>query len=223
MPAPVARPLEYDRLIVADDLKDRTLRELTLMRNSIWARQGKKFDKKWLADYFGAQPWYKPKPVLDPPTSLAQKNLAAIGAHDVAIPRAELEGRAREVRTRIETGKGSPEDRLELRLLSERLGAWSGGDIVAADQRTPLEDPAKLDALIDPKTLSDMSRRDLRILRNTIYARRGRAFVSPSLKTYFANMAWYHVEPKYTDEFLTAVDKKNIVIVQSAENERGGA
>jgi hypothetical protein len=217
------RPLEYERAIASADLEGRTLRELALMRNSIWARQGKKFDKKWLADYFTAQPWYSPKKSLETPSELAQKNLEAIGKYDGALTREELLARAKDVRARVEAGKGTPEDRLEIRLLSERLGEWSGGDVVAADDRNPLEDPSKLDRLIDPKSLADMSNRDLRLLRNAIYARRGRPFVSPSVRAYFATMSWYHPEPKYTDEWLTAVDRKNIVIVQSAENERGGA
>ena len=54
------RPLYYDRALTAADLQGRTLRELTLMRNTIYARAGHSFRKKWLHDYFAAQPWYKP-------------------------------------------------------------------------------------------------------------------------------------------------------------------
>src|SRR6185295_9801072 len=54
------RPLYYDRALKPADLEGRTLRELALMRNSIYARAGHQFRKKWLRDYFTAQPWYKP-------------------------------------------------------------------------------------------------------------------------------------------------------------------
>ena len=54
------RPLYYTRPITDDDLIGRSLRELSLMRNTIYARAGNKFRKKWLNDYFSAQPWYHP-------------------------------------------------------------------------------------------------------------------------------------------------------------------
>jgi len=50
------RPLYYTRALTAADLDGRTLRELTLMRNTIYARAGHPFRKKWLHDYFAAQP-----------------------------------------------------------------------------------------------------------------------------------------------------------------------
>src|SRR5215510_16237625 len=59
------RPLYYEREIKPVDLKDRTLRELTLMRNTIYARAGNPFRKKWLNDYFSAQPWYHPLAQMD--------------------------------------------------------------------------------------------------------------------------------------------------------------
>src|SRR5689334_19779077 len=54
------RTLYYDRALTSADLEGRTLRELALMRNTIYARAGHPFRKKWLHDYFAAQPWYKP-------------------------------------------------------------------------------------------------------------------------------------------------------------------
>lgn len=221
-PKKPARPLEYDREIVAADLEGRTLRELTLMRNSIWARHGKKFDKKWLSDHFGAQPWYTPKEPVSKPTALERRNLATIGNFDAALGRDELLDRAKAIRTRAGAGPADPEDLLELRLLSMRLGEWQGGDLVAPADRTPLEDPSKLDAQIPADVLVDMSLRDLRLLRNTIYARRHRPFVSPSLKKYFAPMAWYQADPKYGDARLTEIDQKNIKLLRTTEDSRGG-
>ena len=52
------RALYYDRALTPADLQGRTLRELALMRNTIYARAGHPFRKKWLRDYFTAQPWY---------------------------------------------------------------------------------------------------------------------------------------------------------------------
>src|SRR5437773_10874911 len=68
--------LYYDREIRQEDLRGRTLRELTLMRNTIYARAGNPFRKKWLNDYFSAQPWYHPLPKMDETrlTTLDRKN-----------------------------------------------------------------------------------------------------------------------------------------------------
>ena len=78
------RPLYYEREITAADLAGRTLRELTLMRNTIYARAGNSFRKQWLADYFKAQPWYRPLPKMDEGklTVLDRKNARAVALHD---------------------------------------------------------------------------------------------------------------------------------------------
>ncbi len=221
-PKPPARPLEYDREIVAADLEGRTLRELTLMRNTIWARHGKKFDKDWLHAHFSAQPWYVPKEPVSKPTALERKNLATIAKYDSGLGRDALLDRAKAVRERVGGGPADAEDLLELRLLSTRLGEWQGGDLVPRAERTALEDPSKLDEPIPADTLPNMSLRDLRLLRNTIYARRHRPFVSPSLKAYFAPMAWYQADPKYSDARLTEIDQKNIKLLRTTEDARGG-
>src|SRR5215469_1570262 len=86
------RPLYYTRQITNDDLEGRTLRELSLMRNTIYARAGNKFRKQWLNDYFSALPWYHPLDQMDESklTALDKKNAELIANYDAAIPRAEL-------------------------------------------------------------------------------------------------------------------------------------
>ena len=49
-----------------------------------------------------------------------------------------------------------------------------------------------------------------------------RPFKSPILREYFSRMAWYRADPDYSDDRLTAIDKKNIRIVQSVEESIGG-
>ena len=66
-----------------------------------------------------------------------------------------------------------------------------------------------------------MSRRDLRILRNTIYARKGRRFESKVVQGYFETALWY--EPgDFHEGMLTSVDHKNIQLIRSVEDELGG-
>lgn len=214
---PASRPLYYDRQITPDDLNNRTLRELSLMRNTIYARAGNPFRKKWLNDYFSAQPWYHPLGSMDQSklTALDRKNAEIIANYDGSISRDELLARRKAL---LAQGIHTPEDKVDLHLLSMRLGEWSGDD----EARTPLEDPSLLDKQLTLNQLSDFSRRDLRLLRNVIYARRGRPFKSALLQSYFGTLAWYKPDPSYTDVRLTALDKRNINLILSLENQLGG-
>ena len=214
-----ARPFYYERQITADDLKGRTLRELTLMRNTIYARAGNPFRKKWLNEYFSAQSWYHPLAQMDQSklTPLDRKNAEAIANFDGSIKRPELLTRRK---TLLADHKDqTPEGKIELRLLSMRLGDWSGAE---DEDRTPLEDPSLLDKQLTVDQLSDFSRRDLRLVRNLIYARRGRPFKSDLLQNYFGTLEWYKPDPKYTDARLTPLDKRNINVILSVENTLGG-
>lgn len=209
------RPLYYDREITHADLEDRSLRELSLMRNTIYARAGHKFRKKWLNDYFSAQPWYHPLDKTDDNriTALDRKNAEIIATFDAHITREQL-------LAIVQYSSGdTPERRVELRLASMRLGKWAGS---SNDDRTPLEDPDLLDKQLTVVQLKDFSRRDLRLLRNLIYARRGRPFKSDLIRGYFEAVEWYKADPKYTDARLTDLDKRNINVILSVENELGG-
>ncbi|AFY99692.1 protein kinase domain-containing protein [Calothrix sp. PCC 6303] len=49
------------RLVRDEDLANKTPLELDIMRNSIFAKYGRKFDTPGLQDYFNRQSWYQPK------------------------------------------------------------------------------------------------------------------------------------------------------------------
>jgi hypothetical protein len=221
--AAAQRPLYYEGPIAPSELEDRSLRELSLMRNTIFARAGNSFRKKWLRDHFEAQPWYKAQGKVDESrlTEYDRQNARKIAEAEVSFTREQLEKRLAEVQARASGGK-SPEDDIELRLISSRLGVWKGPADVPRGERSPLEDPTVLDSLLDLKQLDNMSPRDLRLLRNTIYARRGRSFKSPVLTEYFEGMGWYSPEDSYSDARLTEVDRKNIRLVRSVEDALGG-
>jgi len=74
-----------------------------------------------------------------------------------------------------------------------------------------------LDAELNPQHLTLLTARQLRILRNAVYARHGRTFDSKDLKEYFSIRSWYRADPAYTDARLTPVDKRNLEIIQQAE------
>lgn len=52
-------PFTTSRLVTDDDLKDKTLEELRIMRNEIFARHGHTFKSEELKNHFNSQPWYK--------------------------------------------------------------------------------------------------------------------------------------------------------------------
>lgn len=222
-PAAPARPLYYDRAITEEDLKGRTLRELSLLRNTIFARAGNTFRRPWLDKHFRAQDWYAPKDAIDTSkiSKIDKDNARKIADHDGTIPREELEKMRNLVVARKNAGKATPEDAVELSLLSQRLGVFVGGEGVG-EEPSPLEDPTRLDKLLKVEELSTLSRRDLRILRNTVYARRGRAFDSKVVKSYFEGAAWYKPDLAYSDARLNEMDRKNIAIIRSVETSLGG-
>jgi hypothetical protein len=218
------RPLYYTRAITPEDLVNRTLWELTLLRNTIYARAGNTFRKKWLADYFSAQPWYHPLPAIDESklTPLDHQNAETIAKYDASLSRLQLKAMLQSVMGSIRASGAAPEDKIELRLLSARLGTWVGPSDTPSEERSPLEDPNVLDKQLSVDQLKDLSRRDLRLLRNTIYARRGRPFRSDLLRAYFEATEWYKSDPTYTEARLSAVDNRNIKVIRSVEDQLGG-
>ncbi len=217
-----ARPLYYETAIGEQELAGRTLRELTLMRNTIFARAGNSFRKPWLDEHFKAEPWYQAKDKTDESkiTTIDRENARKIGDYDAALSKADLERRRDEVLARFKDKTASAEDEIEIALLSQRLGVW-----LLAPERpapSPLEEPAQLDRLVTVEQLSKLSRRDLRILRNMVYARRGRTFESAVVNGFFKNAAWYAPDKAYSDDRLNEIDRKNIAIVRSVEDSIGG-
>jgi len=216
------KQLYYDRLLTDADLDGRTLRELSLMRNTIFARAGNPFAKPWLDAYFSAQPWYRKADRLDPKklTDIDVKNAEMIAQREESFGADRLKGERDAILAR--GAPPSPEDLIELELISVQLGEYVGPAGVAREKRNPLADPSVLDGQLTLAQIQGLSRRDLRLLRNTIYARHGRPFKSPLLNQYFALKDWYEQDDAYTDARLTAVDKRNVQLVKSEEDRLGG-
>lgn len=70
---------------------------------------------------------------------------------------------------------------------------------------------------ITEEMVSGLFVEDLRVLRNEIYARRGRVFKDPALQKYFIAQAWYQPKPDFKDENLTETEIKNLAIIREAE------
>ncbi|HEX8437565.1 YARHG domain-containing protein [Archangium sp.] len=215
----------------APHLETLSLRELSLLRNTIFARYGwAGFRKPWLREHFQRQPWYKP----DPEFSLRrlswvdEKNVRLIVQAEMSLRYSDLERMRNKLLAKVTKrdaqGSGtpdldalSPEDRIELGLISRAMGEFA----VDEGQRTQAAN--SLDEVLKVKDLRQLSLRDLRLLRNTIYARRGRPFKSPLLQEHFQHMPWYKADKGYSDARLTATDKRNIALITQVEKEFGGA
>lgn len=211
----------FNREITKADLEGRTLRELNLIRNTIFARAGNPFRKKWLREYFTAQPWYRPAAKTDDSklTAIDRRNAEFVATFEAQIPREELERRRQAITDKPKASR-TAEDLVELQLLARSLGQSSNEEGV---EKTPLDTPEMLDKTLTVEQLSNFSRRDLRLLRNMVYARRGRVFKSPVLQEFFLRTEWYTPDEGYKESKLTAVDRRNIKIIAGVEQELGGA
>ncbi len=263
-------------------LQELSLRELSILRNTIFARYGwAGFRKPWLREHFKAQPWFKPNPkfsyrllsandksnaelIATAELSFRQVDLEDMRDRILAeagkwwgdAPKVEMNGKqqricdltpyyneieavgpnefleqevreskdckyhersARRDAREPDYRKLSAEDRIELGLISRAMGSFAVDD----GQRGAVE--TSLDEVLSVKALRQLSLRDLRLLRNTIYARRGRPFQSPLLQRHFSRLAWYKADPAYTDARLTKTDLRNVALIRSVEAEFGGA
>jgi hypothetical protein len=233
-PAPSGKPMYYTRKIKDSDLKGRNLRELSLLRNTIFARAGNPFRRKWLHAFFASQPWYHPLAAMDA-TKLTKVDKAnaqkivefqtqmADGESGALAPIQDLVARELKVLpAKAKSGTATLEDIIELQLLSAREGKWLIPDNVAVDHRSPMEDFRMLDKQLTLDDLADLSRRDLRILRNAVYARHGYSFKSPVLAWYFQEMRWYKPNPAFKAAMLSEVENRNVKLIRSLEDSLGG-
>jgi len=67
--------------------------------------------------------------------------------------------------------------------------------------------------------LADRNAKELRFLRNEVYARRGRIFKDQELQGYFSKQAWYSPDKAYSDARLDADDLKMLQDVRTLEQE----
>ena len=91
---------------------------------------------------------------------------------------------------------------------------------VAGDTYSKVEKDILAGKTIHTAKLHSFNKTELKLLRNTIFAKYGRSFKSDMLKTWFAKKGWYNVDPNYSDKVLTDTDKKNITIFLNLEKKK---
>jgi serine/threonine protein kinase len=108
--------------------------------------------------------------------------------------------------------------------------ARANTNINASPTPTPLPESMQLaevkilgGSLLSASDLSGMTAAQLRLLRNTIPARHGRAFQDNDLRVYFQSRLWYKPRTDYDDDKLTTYDRANTDLLKAFEDNNGAA
>lgn len=68
--------------------------------------------------------------------------------------------------------------------------------------------------------MSGLSKEELRLARNEIFARHGRKFDDAQLQSYFESKSWYNgtIDPDdFSESMLSEIEKKNIELIKKYE------
>ena len=90
----------------------------------------------------------------------------------------------------------------------------------AQDFKTRVIHYGEIEALNDLITVDQIwtfTREELRILRNTIYAKHGYIFSSADLQEHFSRFSWYEGSNNNVEDRLTLIDRENIEFIQRIE------
>jgi len=71
--------------------------------------------------------------------------------------------------------------------------------------------------LLSEGDFSAISKEDLKVMRNEIFARHGFVFKTPEMKSYFATQSWYHGQYDDVTPMLSSIEKQNIALIKKHE------
>ena len=83
------------RRLTDSDIESLTDDQICIANNEIWARHGRKFDNKWLQDYFNKQSWYKG--TIEPSEFLSVYSPSQIENDNASFLMSTLNGRGYDV------------------------------------------------------------------------------------------------------------------------------
>lgn len=89
-------------------------------------------------------------------------------------------------------------------------------------QKHPLTDAISIilrDELLKKDDLSQLTDYELQIVRNAVFARHGKDFKRPELADYFSRRSWYKLNKGFTEDRITANDRKNVTQIQKVEHD----
>ena len=83
--------------------------------------------------------------------------------------------------------------------------------------------PQASERLLTASDLQYLSKEDLKIMRNEIFARHGYIFQTQDMKTYFQNQSWYTPQFRDVTAKLSNIEKKNVDLIKGYENSATGS
>jgi uncharacterized membrane protein YvbJ len=86
-------------------------------------------------------------------------------------------------------------------------------NLSSSDYILPLSDKR----VMSEGDVANLTKEQLRIARNEIYARHGYVFKSQDLQTYFSSKSWYHSDHAF-DGSLNEVEKENVNFIKARED-----
>ena len=77
--------------------------------------------------------------------------------------------------------------------------------------------PEASERLLTASDLQNLSKNDLKIMRNEIFARHGYIFQTNEMKTYFKYQDWYSPQYNNVNSMLTSIEQQNIELIKRYE------
>lgn len=75
--------------------------------------------------------------------------------------------------------------------------------------------------IVTPKELKALSKSELQVMRNEIFARYGYTFrAGGAMEAHFSAQDWYSADHTHVDAFLTTLERRNIALIQAEERSR---
>lgn len=181
-----------ERKATSSDLAGKSAGDLRLMRNAIFARHGYIFKDQDLQSYFSGFSWYNPvsRDVSAKLSSIEKANVEFIQRFEGKTPATATSA----------TPSPSP---------SKTAGYSSSADYRSLVCGTWLSE----------SDLRGVSKSNLRLMRNTIYAVHGKIFQSKDLQQYFGQFSWYNPRSSnVTENSFNDTEKHNLSVIQYAES-----
>jgi hypothetical protein len=177
-------PIGAQRTLSTSDLSGLSKWQLDVLRNEIYAAHGRTFERSDLQNYFDRQTWYTRD------SGFSEARLSS------------LEKRNAEFIAKYQKGRGQVSGGSTRSSGSRRS---SGSQWVT----TGFVLPFSSDRNVTSSDLSGLSKWELDVARNEIYARHGRGFNRSDLREYFNGQAWYSEDSGYSDGRLSRLEARN--------------
>lgn len=184
-------PQSNQRLLTSVDIQDFTKQDIMLARNEIFARHGRKFNDEDIRTYFESQSWYNG---TIEPGDFSTSVFSSIEQKNVDFLKQYEDG---------------------LNGISQNVGN-SGAVVTYSGYIIPQSSYRRL-TYADVAGLSSWQ---LSMARNEIYARHGRMFNDPDIRSYFESQSWYYgyiLPENFDSSVLSETEVYNIGFIKSYE------